>query len=119
MTLSSSTAGGYSISDNGGGEIDLIDTRGRLVQQSSRFDFEHAEENTDGGYDVLSNAPRRGVDDYQVRHFDSSGQEVGRATKVGKSDDALALWEDTFEFDLNGDGSMGRFQLDGVDPDLV
>ena len=119
VTLSSSTAGGYSISDNGGGEIDLIDTRGRLVQQSSRFDFEHAEENTDGGYDVLSNAPRRGVDDYQVRHFDSSGQEVGRATKVGKSDDALALWEDTFEFDLNGDGSMGRFQLDGVDPDLV
>ncbi len=119
VTLSSSTAGGYSISDNGGGEIDLIDTRGRLINQSSRFDFEHAEENTDGGYDVLSNSPRRGVDDYQVRHFDSSGQEVGRATKVGKSDDALAPWEDTFEFDLNGDGGMGRFQLDGVDPDIV
>ena len=119
VTLSSSTTGGYSISHDGGGEIDLTDTRGRLIKQSSRFDFEHAEENTDGGYDVLSNAPRRGVDDYQVRHFDSSGQEVGRATKVGKSDDALAPWEDTFEFDLNGDGSMGRFQLDGVDPDLV
>ena len=119
VTLSSSTSGGFSINESGTGEMDLVDARGRAILQSSRYQFLHAEDNSSGGYDVLVNIPRRGVDSYQVRHFDGSGEESGRATTIGTSDSALVAWEDNFEADLNGDNSIGRFQSDSLDVDLI
>ncbi len=119
VILSSSTSGGYSINHDGEGDLDLVDRRGRVIQQSSRYDFEHVEETTSGGYDALVNSPRRGVDHYKVRHFDSNGEEVGRSTFIGNSESALIAWEDIFEADLNDDSAIGRFQSGSLDVELI
>ena len=119
MILSSSTSGGYSINHDGEGDLDLVDRRGRVIQQSSRYDFEHVEETTSGGYDALVNSPRRGVDHYKVRHFDSNGEEVGRSRFIGNSESALIAWEDIFEVDLNDDSAIGRFQSGSLDVELI
>ena len=108
VVLSSSTSGGYSINHSSGGEIDLVDSRGRLIAQSSKYDLLHAEENAGGGYDVLVNTPKRGADNYSVRHFDSAGEEVGKATSIGTTEARLVDWEDDFEVDLNGDLAIGH-----------
>ena len=108
VTLSSLTSGGYSLNDSGAGEIDLKDGRGRSIVQQGNFSFLHAEENSGGGYDVLVNSPRRGVDSYSVRHFDSTGQEDRKATTIGMSESRLVDWEDNFEVDLNGDSAIGH-----------
>ncbi|MGA0234862.1 MAG: hypothetical protein ACO3NE_04655 [Alphaproteobacteria bacterium] len=119
VVLSQSTSGGFSINHGGAGEMDLLDHRGRIIPQSTRYQFEHAEENASGGYDVLVNQPRRGVDNYHVRHFDSSGEQAGRATGIGRSEDALVSWENDFEVDLNNDLSIGRIYSGLTDLDVI
>ncbi len=120
VVLSSSTSGGYSINHSSGGEIDLVDSRGRLIAQSSKYDLLHAEENAGGGYDVLVNTPKRGADNYSVRHFDSAGEEVGKATSIGTSEARLVDWEDDFEVDLNGDLTIGHtYNVVESDGDVV
>ena len=119
VVLSSSTSGGYSINHSSGGEIDLVDSRGRLIAQSSKYDLLHAEENAGGGYDVLVNTPKRGADNYSVRHFDGMGEEVGKATSIGTSEDRLVEWEDDFEVDLNGNSVIGSSFTSPADLDVI
>lgn len=119
VVLSSSSTGGFSVSESGGSEIDLTDKRGRLIQQSTRYEFLHAAEDRSGGYDVLVNQPRRGVDSYHVRHFDSTGKEDARSTSIGTSESALLSWESNFESDLNSDFSIGRLNSGSTDYDII
>ena len=119
VVLSSSTTGGYSVNDSVNGEIDLTDRRGKLIQQSTRYEFLHAEEDGNGGYDVLMNQPRRGADYYSVRHFDSNGEEDDKPTIIGTSEAALVSWEDDFVADLNGDLSIGRSNSGSTDYDII
>ena len=65
------------------------------------------------------NQPRHGVDNYHVRYFDSSSEQVGRATGIGRSEDALVSWENDFEVDLNNDLSIGRIFSGLTDLDVI
>ena len=96
-----------------------MDSRGRLIAQSSKYDLLHAEENVGGGYDVLVNTPKRGADNYSVRHFDGMGEEVGKATSIGTSEDRLVEWEDDFEVDLNGNSVIGSSFTSPADLDVI
>ena len=47
------------------------------------------------------------------------GEEVGKATSIGTSEDRLVEWEDDFEVDLNGNSVIGSSFTSPADLDVI